>query len=242
MQERLLRRLNMEFQPIFMAGHSLRKHDKSHWEHKVRPSVVPSHEPKCAVCGFVALEKRNLIHADELWSFPEPPKVILKGVRPLCIRCHDAKDYAHLLSLIQSGARPKRAEAETKSHYCVVNGCSEVEFDEDFRSALALKREIEKLYNPNCRVVVDYGEWGRSQDKPRLSNDERIQLRRALEVLDTPIFIRGRRLSGYQSAVRTLQSIDINERRAILGELQGYVTEEGDDEPIIERDGGIQWK
>ncbi|HEY0265558.1 MAG TPA: hypothetical protein VGC16_02330, partial [Rhizomicrobium sp.] len=85
----------MDFQPIFMAGYSLKDYDPSHWERYVRPKVVPAKEPKCQICDFTAKEKRSLIHADEVWEFPGAPRAVLIDVRPLCTRCHSAKDFWH---------------------------------------------------------------------------------------------------------------------------------------------------
>ena len=236
------RRLKMDFQPVFMAGHSLQDFDKSYWKGKVRPRVVSATLPSCAVCGFVAAEKRGLIHADEVWSFPAPPKVKLMDVRPLCVFCHEAKDYAHLRELVRMGAKHKRRETQIKEHYCGTNGCSEKDFDKDFEIALAAKRELEESYNPNCRVEVDYGEWGRPREKPRLIGSERQLLKQVFEVCDEPFILEGRKFSNYCSAVRTLQSIPLDQRQLIFTKMRYMLEDDSDDDAIVERDEGVQFK
>lgn len=112
-----MRRLAMDFQPVFMSGHSLRLIDKVWWNRKVRPSVVAAEQAACAICAFAAQERR-LIEADEVWAFPGSPRVELSDVRPLCTRCHEAKDFAVLLVLIASGIKRKERGDEVKKHYC----------------------------------------------------------------------------------------------------------------------------
>jgi hypothetical protein len=225
-----------------MAGHSLQDYDRSHWERKVRPNAVAAIQPQCLICGFAALEKRRLIEADEVWLFPGPPHVTLIDVRPLCTRCHAAKDYAQLLRLVRSGSASKRREEEIKAHYCAVNACSEEQFAMDFKVALSRQKEIEDRYNPNCRPVVDYGRWGRSPDKPRLSFSERAMLKHLFDSLVEPIFVDTYKFSNLRSAVRTLQSIPLAQRGIILAELTNHLTDEEDDDPITERDEGVQFE
>jgi len=232
----------MDFQPVFMAGHSLQDRDPSHWEHKVQPIIVPADQPQCTICGFIAREQRSLIQADEVWQFPEPPNVVLVDVRPLCRRCHDAKDFSHLLDRIKSGAVPKEREAVVRRHYCDQNGCSEDEFREDLDLALAEKRAVERRYNRNCRPTVDYGRWDRPSERPRITDDEHQLLRRLFSFREEPILINEYTFSNYGSAVRTLQSIPLNQRGPVLAELRDHLDDEGDDEPITERDEGVQFE
>jgi hypothetical protein len=102
---------------------------KSHWENTVKPSVVPRKQPVCSVCGFVAETKGGFIHADEVWSFPEPPKVLLIDIRPLCIYCHEAKDFGDLLRCIREGKAKASMVSTVMEHYCRINACSRDEFD-----------------------------------------------------------------------------------------------------------------
>lgn len=236
------RRLAMDFQPIFMAGQSLKDRDPSHWERKIRPNIVPVTRPICSICAFVAEEKRSLIHLDEVWAFPGPPKVVLTDVRPLCTRCHDAKDYAHLLNRIRYGTVRQEREADIRNHYCNTNKCSEDEFQRDLEAAWATKITLEEKYGPNCRVDVDYGPWSRSKDKPRLSDDEKELVRKVCENLGEPIFILDRKFGTYRAAIRTLQSMSISQRTPVFEEFRDILDGHGDDEAIVERDEGIQFK
>ena len=154
------RTLKMDFQPFFMAGRSLSRGHKGFFRNKVRPEIIPRDEPACSICGFKAAERR-LIHADELWDFPGPPHVRLVEIRPLCVYCHDAKDYWHLLLRVQSGIAVARLAGVVQDHYCNVNSCTPDEFSEDYKLALTQKRKLEELYgNGYDRVVeVDYGKW-----------------------------------------------------------------------------------
>lgn len=222
-----MRRLAMDFQPVFMCGNSLRRHDKTHWERKVRPSVVPARDAACASCGFVA-EERRLIHADEVWVFPDAPHVTLIDVRPLCTRCHEAKDFSHLLNLIAYGTKQPQRETEIRQHYCEVNGCKVDEFNADFDRAFAIKRAIEEDYGMNCCPVVDYGRWARSPDKPRLTEAERRLIRKVLDFRDEPIEISGYTFKTYGSAVGKLQSIPIDLRPAIFAKIESLL--DGEDE------------
>ncbi len=227
-KDRSMRRLAMNFQPVFMSGHSLRRHDKSHWEYKVRPSVVPAQLAMCSICSFVALERR-LIHADEVWDFPGPPNVTLIDVRPLCTRCHEAKDFSHLLDLIDYADKQTLRDAEISKHYCEVNGCTEEEFKADFDQALAIKHALEKAYGRNCSPAVDYGRWPRSPDKPRLSESERRLLKKVFDFLDAPIEIPGHIFRTYKSAVPKLQAIPIDKRPAIFAAIESCLDEDDED-------------
>lgn len=220
-----MRRLAMDFQPIFMSGQSLRRHDKTHWERKVRPSVVPAQHATCAVCSFVA-EERRLIHADEVWAFPSAPHVTLVDVRPLCSRCHEAKDFSQLLDLIKDGTKQPQRAAEIRQHYCEVNGCKVDEFDGDFDRAFAIKRALEEEYGMNCSPAVDYGRWARSSEKPRLSEAERRLIRKVLDFRGEPIEIPGYTFKTYGSAVHKLQSVSVDQRPAIFAEIGSLLDEE----------------
>lgn len=224
-----MRQLAMDFQPIFMSGYSLIKQDPSHWQRKVRPSVVSAEQPTCSACSFVAIEQRRLIHADEVWVFASPPHVALVDVRPLCVRCHEAKDYSYLLDLIAYGDKPKLRDAEIRKHYCDVNACTNEEFDADFAQALATKRDVEERYGPNCRPVVDYGRWARSKEKPRLTPEELRLLRSFTDDLDEPVFIARRKFKNFGSAVRTMQSIPLSDRRAVFAEMESFLDRDDED-------------
>lgn len=232
----------MDFQPIFMAGHSLQDWDKSHWEGKVRPSVVPNEKPSCSVCGFIAETNRSLIHADEVWSFPEPPKVVLIDVRPLCVYCHEAKDYGEFVSRIKLGEAGAGAETIAE-HYCKVNGCTRDEFNADLEAALAAKRELEDLYGCNCDVQIDYGSWSRPADRPRLSEVLRRKLKSLFDAQDGPVIVGETRFSDYRSAVRQLQALPLDRRAPVIDELIKALESVWDeDEVMAECDEGIQWK
>lgn len=241
----MTRRLAMDFQPIFMSRQSLQDYDPSHWERKVRPSIVPKERPSCSICGFIAETNRSLIHADEVWSFPEPPKAVLIDVRALCVYCHEAKDYGEFLSRIRSGEAGNRTETII-AHYCKVNGCTRDEFEADLKVALAAVHEIEERYGLNCDVDVSYGRWSRPDDRPRLSMDARRKLKEvlaALEWWDEPIFIGDMKVSRhYPTAVKQFQLLLVNERERVLAELIEIAeTMCEDDEVITERDEGVQW-
>lgn len=232
----------MDFQPVFMSGYSLRDRDKSHWEHKVRPRVVSREKPTCSVCDFVAETDRKLIHADEVWSFPEPPRVILVNVRPLCVRCHEAKDYADLLRRIKQGlAGASRAELII-NHYCQINECTPNDFNVDLKIAFAAKKDLEERYNCNCRVEVDDDCWGRPTDKPLLSKNQKQQLKSVFEYMDEPIIVRNVRYSSYNSAVRQLQSLPVSLRSSIITEIIDTAeNDRGESEAMSERDEGIEF-
>jgi hypothetical protein len=168
--------LQMAFQPVFMSGHRLGKVDRSFWA-TVRNRVVPKERPTCAICGFVALEKRGLIHADEVWEFPEPPRIVLSNVRPLCVYCHEAKGYDHLLRLIGDGTCAAERAASVQEHYCRINNCTPAEFSEDFRAELTKKRRLEELYGPNALLEIDYGKWTPPRRPPKLTSEQRKKTR-----------------------------------------------------------------
>ncbi len=214
-----MRRLVMDFQPVFMSGHSLKDFDSSHWQRRVRPSVVPASQAACSICAFVAQERR-LIHADEVWEFSDPPHVALVEVRRLCTRCHEAKDYSHLLILIESGVRNRQREAEIRRHYCEVNACTDEDFDADLVRALTTKRDIEERYGVNSRPLVDYGQWARPKETPRLTADQQQLLKRFFDDVGETLFIQGRRFSTYPSAVKTMQEIPLDKRAPFFAEFE----------------------
>jgi hypothetical protein len=226
-----------------MAGHSLRKRDRSHWQSTVQPSVAPRKRPVCSVCGFVAETKRALIHADEVWSFPEPPRVILTDIRPLCIYCHDAKDYADLLRRIREGKTKASMASTAMEHYCRINACSRDDFDEDVKAALATYREVDKRYGYDLRAPeVDYGRWDRPADTPRLTDAEKRH-KLAFAGRDEPIIVGPTNLKTHASAIRWLQSIKLDERGKIIAAIIDFVDEEReDDEVMSERDEGIEFQ
>lgn len=237
----------MDFQPHFMAGRALRKVDKGHWERRVRPSVVPKVRPSCCICDFVAEEQRSLIHADEVWAFPGPPKVILADVRPLCVYCHEAKDYADLLRRIQLGtAGPSRSDL-VMTHYCSVNGCGEDDFQADIAAATVKVWELENLYGADPVLEIDYGRWARPAHRPQMSAVQKRALRELFAKNDRLIYLDGIRLVNYASAVARLQSLSLNERGAALAELLGmdgnnFDDDFDDDDILTERDEGLQWE
>ncbi|HVH76626.1 MAG TPA: hypothetical protein VM755_17045 [Stellaceae bacterium] len=231
-------KLKMEFQPIFMAGHALGKKYKSHWK-KIRDRLVPKNCPTCSVCGFVARENRGLIHADEVWEFPGPPKALLTEVRPLCVYCHEAKDYYNLLIRMQNGIAAARLAGIVQEHYCKTNGCTEEEFSADFKAASAEKQRIEKLYGYNCAVEVSYGKWTPPERPPGLKIPERqavrtlfvresaIEYDKAGEPIgggtwyrEDPIKVRDREIGTFSAAVRWLNSLPPEERAAAIQEMQ----------------------
>ena len=235
-------RLAMEFQPAFMAGYALRKNDKSHWERKVRPSVVPATNATCSICGFVA-EERRLIHADEVWTFPEPPKAMLVNVRALCTRCHDAKDYAGLLRRIRDGASNQRLAKTVRDHYCMINGCSDAEFEMDFQAAGQAVNDLETLYGMNLKPEIDYGRWARrtprptrsprppasrpaarrlppaTTPRPLLTPAEKYKLHEAFDRAGGPILIGSICLKSHKAAVRYLQSLSSSAQKIALSVL-----------------------
>jgi len=217
-----MRLLQMDFQPLFMSGRGLRKADKSLWS-KVQKDVVRLKRPMCTICGFVAESQRSLIHADEVWHFPGPPKVELTDIRPLCVKCHDAKDYSDFLRRSAQGiASPSRALSIIE-HYCSVNNCSIEEFDLDFKIALQIKNEKEKIYRFGFDgpIVVDFGKWGRPANKPILTISEKRLVKNLYVGRDGPIIIQGVSLSNFSSAVRYLQALSLDERGAVIKEMQG---------------------
>jgi len=217
----------MDFQPAFMAGHALRLVDKIWWNNKVRPRVVAAESATCAICGFIA-EKRQLIQADEVWAFPSAPRVVLVDVRGLCARCHEAKDFAMLLVLIERADKRKERADEITGHYCQVNGCTKEDFDADFEQALQAKRALEEAYGMNCHPVVDYGQWGRPADFPRLTRDEQQLLRNVFDTHDE-VFVGRRIRRTYSSAVTAIQATPLDQRAAIFREIESNLDEDDGD-------------
>jgi hypothetical protein len=233
----------MDFQPLFMAGHSLRKVDRSHWT-VVQKAAVPMKRPVCCVCGFVAETKRSLVHADEVWSFPGSPIVHLVEVRPLCVDCHDAKDYADLLRRVMVGKASASRSLSVIFHYCRINNCDLTDFDNDFRAALIRRQEIEALYRYNFdrKLAVDYGKWDRPPETPRLNPQAKAMLRSLYKDRDEPIVLGERSLSSFGAAVRYLQSLSLESRAAALRGMVDAVSEERDEEdPLVESDEGVQF-
>lgn len=255
--------LKMDFQPVFMSGRSLGKGHKSFWQNKVRPAVVPPEAPTCSICGFKA-EERRLIHADEVWHFPSPPRAVLIEIRALCVYCHEAKDYGNLLLRIRSGVAAARLAGIVQEHYCKINGCTAEEFSSDYKSALEIKDKLEKLYGYNCAVEVDYGKWtpsSRPPKLPRLTPRQRqivralykgeapVELDRDDDPIgggswerDDPIVVRNRQLNGFGVAVKFLQSLPLEEREAVIEEMKQYVENEDDyddDSWIYEHNEGL---
>ena len=240
----MTRRLSMDFQPLFMAGLSLRKRDRSHWQSVVQPNVVPPKRPSCSVCGFVAETKRGLIHADEVWSFPGFPKVVLVDVRPLCVTCHEAKDYAELLRRILTGKASASRAANVMNRYCDLNGCSAGDFDEDVKAALGAKNHVEKLYQWgfNGGIEVDYGRWDRPAETPRLTDSEKRSMKNIFAHRDEPIVLGGGSLNSFAQAVKYLQSLPLGQRESVMSEIEEAVASERDgDDVVAERDEGIQF-
>jgi hypothetical protein len=240
-----MRKLSMDFQPHFMAGLCLRKKDKSHWDCTVRPSVVPLKRPACSICSFVAETDRRLIHADEVWSFPESTKVILTDVRPLCVYCHEAKDYADLLRRIMRGKARASMTSTVMEHYCGLNACSRDDFDEDVAAAFKMMNELERRYFYGIKgsPEVDYGRWDRPADTPQLTVAEKRQIKVAFADRDEPITVGLKSLKTYASAVRWLQSVTLKERSEIIAAIIQFVEEGLDDDEIIkERDEEIEFR
>lgn len=214
----------MDFQPVFMTGYALRLVDKVWWNRKVRPSVVASECAACVICGFVA-EERRLIEADEVWAFPGAPRVELVDVRGLCTRCHEAKDFAVLLVLIESRTKREERADEIRRHYCQVNECTEDDFNADFQRASQVKRALEEAYGMNGRPTVDYGRWGRPADFPRLTRDEQQLLRKVFEIQDE-VFVGSRMRRTYSSAVAAIQATPLDQRGAIFSEIESHLDED----------------
>jgi hypothetical protein len=205
---------------------------------------VPRKRPSCSVCGFVAETNRGLIHADEVWSFPGFPKVVLIDVRPLCVTCHEAKDYAELLCRILNGKASASRAAKVLAHYCDVNGCSTGDFDEDVKAALEAKSNIEKLYRWgfNGGVEVDYGRWDRPAETPRLTDTEKRRMKNLFVDRGEPIVVGDKSLNSFAQAVKYLQSLPLNQRETVMSEIEDVVASERDDDDVItERDEGIQF-
>lgn len=217
----------MDFQPVFMAGYALRLVDKIWWNKKVRSSVVAAESAACAICGFVA-EERRLIEADEVWAFPAAPRVELIDVRGLCTRCHEAKDFAVLLVLIESGTKRKERAEEIIRHYCRVNECTEEDFNADFEEASQVKGALEEAYGMNCQPVVCYGQWGRPAGFPRLTNGEQQLLRKVFEIHDE-VFVGSRIRRTYSSAVTAIQATPLEQRAAIFREIESSLDEDDGD-------------
>lgn len=226
-----MRRLAMDFQPVFMTGYALRLVDKIWWNNKVRPSVVAAESATCATCGFVA-EKRRLIEADEVWAFPGTPRVDLVDVRGLCTRCHEAKDFAVLLVLIESGTKRKQRADEIRRHYCQVNECTEDAFNADFEQASRVKRSLEETYGMNCQPVVAYGRWGRPADFPRLTRGEQQVLRKVFEIHDE-VLVGKRVRRTHSSAVTAIQALPLDQRATIFREIELYLDEDDGDFEIL---------
>lgn len=211
----------------------------------MKPSVVPRKRPVCSVCGFVSETKGGLIHADEVWSFPEPPKVLLIDVRPLCIYCHEAKDFGDLLRRIREGKAKASMASTVMEHYCRINACSRDDFDEDVKAAFATKGEVEKRYGWGLKGApeVDYGRWDRPADIPRLTDAEKRQIKLGFAGRDEPITVGSTNLKTPASAIRWLQSIKLDERAKIIAAIIDTVKEEReDDEVMSERDEGIEFQ
>lgn len=234
-----------------MAGQAIRKKDKKFWERKVRPDVVPRTTPTCSICGFVALEMRRLIHADEVWSFPGPPRVELSAVRPLCVYCHDAKHFDDLLTRIAAKMSRASLEKTIREHYCRVNDCSEQEFRADYEAALARKEELEVLYGNHCVAEVDYRNWTPPERLPRLTSKQR-QAIRALYISETPeeydkegvqigggrwdrdepIIVGDQTLKSFGMVVRYLQSLKPEDRPNVIREMQEFADLEDDHDSL----------
>jgi hypothetical protein len=115
---------------------------------------------------------------------------------------------------------PQRV-AEIRKQYCHVNGCTHEEFESDFAQAKAKKLELEELYGYES-PIVDYGRWDRPKEKPRLTGQERMLLRRVINTF-APLEIRGRRFSTYGLAVRTMQSIPLDKRAPFFAEFESLL-------------------
>lgn len=229
-------KLDMAFQPIFMAGLALREIDPSLWQNKVRPAVVALTRPKCSVCGFVAEEARSIIHADEVWAFKAPASVTLADVRPLCVRCHEAKDYAELVRRSFAGAAAANRTLVAMRHYCQVNECSAETFYLDYAAARKAVKALETAFLGN-NVQVDYGSWDRPAELTRLTPHEDLRLKALFDVLTDPVEYQGHTISTYPLAVRFLMTVRVPDRQAFFDYLGECVCEQyEDDAPLMERD------
>lgn len=230
----------MDFQPVFMAGFSLRDKDDSRWQ-KIQKPIVAS--KSCSICSFVATEKGK-IHADEVWSFVSPPNVTLADVRPLCTWCHDAKDYSQLQRMVAKGIFPKSRLELVRQHYCRINECLSEDFEVDLAAAYEAKRSLEDKWDRNCRPVVDYGEWGRPAGKPKATTEQVSYFEEVWGSISDPIEIGDQSFTSYNSFVRHFQSLHISERDDFLRAAQEAFEDyfDYDDDSYLERDEGVQWE
>ena len=159
--------------PAGLVGNrSLRIAYKNEWA-RIRARHFKENHYSCELCKKVETEPR-LIHAHEVYSFPDPDSVRLERILFVCTRCHDA---IHLQRTRKLCGPPYIHAIE--EHYCKVNGISEDDLIADFRHAVQRGFAIREFYGgAGATPKIDFGSYQSGVDatlkrkRTRLSADD----------------------------------------------------------------------
>lgn len=155
-----------------IGDRSLRKAYKNEWG-RIRARHFKENDLSCALCRAMETEPR-LIHAHEVYSFPNPDTVRLERILFVCTRCHDA---IHLQRTRSRCGSPYIQVIE--EHYCKVNGISEDALIADFKRMVQRSCAILEFYgNAGATPKIDFGSYQSGVDatlkrkRPRVSDDD----------------------------------------------------------------------
>lgn len=142
-----------------VSDRSLRKAYKNEWA-RIRTAHFKSGNFTCEICRIVESEAR-LIHAHEIYSFPDPQIVRLEKIAFICTLCHDA---IHL-ERTRFRCGPEYI-AKVEAHYCEVNELSMDDLKLDYAETVRHSAALRAFYRgPEARPRLDYGPYQAAADR-----------------------------------------------------------------------------
>jgi hypothetical protein len=153
-REPMARRLAFDPTPAGLISEPFRDAFKGLWA-SLRKKHFAKGDLSCETCHAIETEAR-LIHAHEVYSFPNPETVRLERVAFLCTRCHDAIHFERSRNHCQAPYLQTLT-----NHYCEVNGgLSEEDFQQDIADTFNKMVSLRKFYGgPSARPSMDYGPY-----------------------------------------------------------------------------------
>lgn len=114
----------------------------------IRENIIRNRGEKCQICG----ETEGIMNLHEIWSYDDVGHIQkLDGFILLCSLCHNVKHIGFAQILAKQG---KLDLNRVIKHFCLVNGCSEMEFQTHVKVAFAIWRERSKY-----QWTQDFGEY-----------------------------------------------------------------------------------
>lgn len=140
--------------PAGLVGNrSLRLAYKNEWA-RIRARHFKENDFSCELCKKVETEAR-LIHAHEVYSFPDPDIVRLERILFVCTRCHDA---IHLERTRHRCGLPYVRVIE--EHYCKINGVTKDDLIADYGHAIQRGFAIREFYGgAGATPKIDFGSY-----------------------------------------------------------------------------------